>query len=65
MKPAPMPAAEARALLARLGWTQKEAADRLGVTKRAVEKWLAPQSAIPRPWAHTLRLIAERERIGT
>jgi len=60
---ADMTAAELRTILSRLGLTQPQAAELLGVSLRAIESYLAkPDSAgarvIPAPTAKLLRLIA-------
>ena len=58
--PLPMPAREARAILARLGWYQHDVAERLGVDVRTMRRWLAAGASLPAPHAELLRHL-ERE----
>jgi DNA-binding transcriptional regulator YiaG len=58
--PEPMPAAEARDVLARLGWSQLYAAERLGVAPRTMRYWLARDGTIPAPAAELLRVYARQ-----
>jgi transcriptional regulator with XRE-family HTH domain len=58
---ADMTAAELRTILSRLGLTQPQAAELLGVSLRAIESYLAdgPSArAVPAPTAKLLRLLA-------
>ena len=59
---ASMDRAEFKAIRERLGWTQTEIAERLGVTRDAIAKWEAGVRGISEPVAIALRAIASEAR---
>lgn len=59
MNPAPLSPAELRAVLAKLSLTQTEAAEALGVTPRAVRRWVSGEIICSGPAAIVLRLMVE------
>lgn len=52
---------ELRTALDRLGITQRECAEALGVSLRTVQKWVAGDHAIPGPAAKLVRLWVRRD----
>lgn len=46
----------------RLGWTQTQLAERLGVTRDAVAKWEAGVRKVSEPVAIAIRAVAAEER---
>ena len=57
-----MRAKEIKAVLKRLGWTQTEAASRLGVTQGAVSRWVSGDRPIPEPIVKLLYLLQRETR---
>jgi DNA-binding transcriptional regulator YiaG len=53
-----MGADEARAILRRMGWTQWQAADRLGISRRQMERWLSRSGKMSRSASALLRTLA-------
>jgi transcriptional regulator with XRE-family HTH domain len=52
-----MTPAELRAILARLGLSQTQAARRIGVGLRTVNRWVRGEAGIPRPIALLFRMM--------
>lgn len=59
--PESMTSAEARRILARLGWTQEAAAMALGISQRRMRDYLAPDGEMPAGRAELLRRLAKDE----
>ena len=56
--PKPLAAAELRAWRNRLNWTQREAAERLGIPRRTLEAWEHGQRCVlPGPVQLAMRLL--------
>lgn len=59
-----MTASEFAAERSRLGWSQSELADRLGVHVRTIGKWERGERGIPEPVARLLATIPPKGRKG-
>lgn len=53
---------ELRSIRKRLGWTQAEFAEALGVAENTVARWERDERTIQEPVARFIRAIAARER---
>lgn len=58
----PMKGKELRAIRKRLGWTQAEFAESLGVAENTVARWERDERTIREPVARFIRAIAAREK---
>ena len=62
--PEPMTSAEARRIIARLGWTQAATAASLAISERRLREWLKPGNEVPARSAELLRRLAKEEGKG-
>jgi transcriptional regulator with XRE-family HTH domain len=57
-----MKAKELREIRKRLGWSQRQIAEAVGVTTNSVARWERGEMAIGEPSARLLRMIAEQQK---